>query len=290
MYNDYMYAIDRSDEYLEHYGIKGMKWGVRKAIERGGTGLGNRRLARQYRKAQKKLAKLEKRANNGDKYARRAARLGAGAALTGGLALAGTGRVGSALSGIGGRITGSKRLQDAFTRAATSSNGTVARLGTAATRGIYGAGDATRRAGEAVTRFGNTNYSHAFDTAATKALKGQKSALERQALRVGSRQIQNGNVGKAAKTAANYTSKAAEYDKAIANSKKVVNASGNQLARAGLGAAALGLAGAAAYNQYRAGHTQKARQQAEQFRKEMNKTFAGTAYGKQGGSKKRRRR
>ena len=72
--------LRNSDEYLEHYGIKGMRWGVRKAIERGGTGLGNRRLARQYRKAQKKLAKLEKQAGKSKKYARRAALMGAGAA------------------------------------------------------------------------------------------------------------------------------------------------------------------------------------------------------------------
>lgn len=28
------YGIERSAEYLEHYGIKGMKWGIRKAIQR----------------------------------------------------------------------------------------------------------------------------------------------------------------------------------------------------------------------------------------------------------------
>ena len=56
--NDYMYAIERSDEYLAHYGVRGMRWGVRKAREMGGA-RGAARLSKQYAKAQKKLAKLE---------------------------------------------------------------------------------------------------------------------------------------------------------------------------------------------------------------------------------------
>ena len=61
-YNDYMYAVDRSDEYLAHYGIKGMKWGVRKALETGNT----KKLSRMYKKAAKKLAKLDKKADIGE--------------------------------------------------------------------------------------------------------------------------------------------------------------------------------------------------------------------------------
>lgn len=53
------YAVERSPEYLAHYGIKGMRWGVRKAIERGNS----KRLARHWAKAQKKLAKLNKKAD-----------------------------------------------------------------------------------------------------------------------------------------------------------------------------------------------------------------------------------
>ena len=81
--NDYMYAIERSPDYLAHYGIRGMKWGVRKAIARGDS----RALGKQYAKAQKKLAKLEKRAANSKKYARRAALMGTGAAAIGGASL-----------------------------------------------------------------------------------------------------------------------------------------------------------------------------------------------------------
>ena len=72
-----------TSDYLAHYGIRGMKWGVRKARESGNT----KALSRQYAKAQKKLAKLEKRANSGSAYAKRAAALGAGAAATGAAAV-----------------------------------------------------------------------------------------------------------------------------------------------------------------------------------------------------------
>ena len=81
--NDYMYGVERSNEYLAHYGIRGMKWGVRKAIKSGNSA----RLSKQYAKASKKLAKLEKRAANTGKYARRAALMGAGAAAVGGASL-----------------------------------------------------------------------------------------------------------------------------------------------------------------------------------------------------------
>ena len=53
------YAIERTPEYLMHYGIRGMKWGVRKAIARGDS----RALGKQYAKAQKKLAKLSAKAD-----------------------------------------------------------------------------------------------------------------------------------------------------------------------------------------------------------------------------------
>lgn len=48
------YAVERSSEYLAHYGVRGMKWGVRKAIDRIG---GNLRRSKQYMDAHKKLQK-----------------------------------------------------------------------------------------------------------------------------------------------------------------------------------------------------------------------------------------
>jgi hypothetical protein len=64
---------------LAHYGVEGMKWGVRKAKYYNDPEM----LRKHYQKASKKLARLEERGNNGSKYAARAAGLGSvGGALT----------------------------------------------------------------------------------------------------------------------------------------------------------------------------------------------------------------
>ena len=47
------------DDYLAHYGVKGMRWGVRKARELGSDAM----LSRHYDKARRKLNKLNERAN-----------------------------------------------------------------------------------------------------------------------------------------------------------------------------------------------------------------------------------
>ena len=87
------YAVERSGDSLAHYGVRGMKWGVKKARSTGNAAA----LGRQFRKAEKKLAKLEKRGASGKKYAKRAAKLATGAALAGGLAAAGTAGIGKGL-------------------------------------------------------------------------------------------------------------------------------------------------------------------------------------------------
>lgn len=57
---DHYYGVVRSDSNtLSHYGVKGMRWGVRKAIEKGNT----KRLDKHYRMASKKLEKLNDKAN-----------------------------------------------------------------------------------------------------------------------------------------------------------------------------------------------------------------------------------
>lgn len=56
------YAVERTGSSLQHYGVKGMKWGVRKALQTGGY-RGRIKLAKQYVKAAKKLAKLNRQAD-----------------------------------------------------------------------------------------------------------------------------------------------------------------------------------------------------------------------------------
>ena len=81
------YGIQRSDEYLAHYGIKGMKWGVQKAKDRGDQAA----LNKHYKKASIKLAKLSANANRGLQRTRfdNAKRNMAAGALTSGLGSAG---------------------------------------------------------------------------------------------------------------------------------------------------------------------------------------------------------
>lgn len=83
------YGVTRTPEYLMHYGVKGMRWGVRKAKESGS----DQKLWRQYQKAHKKLSKLSANADIGRqksqqlKYAKRAG-IGLGVA---GVGMAGMG-------------------------------------------------------------------------------------------------------------------------------------------------------------------------------------------------------
>ena len=104
------YAIDRSPEYLAHYGIRGMKWGVRKAIESGNG-------ARLNRHAAKAAAKLRRLAANASiiqqgaayKENKEAAKFGAGIAGLGagaGLLAYGTGHFNGRTAGPLGGITG----------------------------------------------------------------------------------------------------------------------------------------------------------------------------------------
>lgn len=79
------YAVQRSGDHLTHYGVKGMKWGVRRALAYGN----DKALDRHFRKAAKKLSTLQDIGLNSKKYAVKSAAYGAAAAGTGTLAVKG---------------------------------------------------------------------------------------------------------------------------------------------------------------------------------------------------------
>lgn len=273
MNNEYFgIATTPMDDYLAHYGVKGMKWGVRRALGRGSE----RALGRQYRKAQKKLAKLEKRASSGKKYARRAAVLGAGAAAAGGLAALGTAGVGKGLG----------KASDLARKVAPGVGNAMVRVGDAARKSnikmIRDAGRATAKAGRAVRTSGAGNRTSAALGTAGEFVKGWGS----------SNSISKGAAESIYKAAGKGKSQAASLVRKNAAKLRRSGVSNDTIARIGAGAVGAGLGAGAAYNAYRAATTKRAAKKAQQFRSEMNKAFAGTKYanGSPSGQKKRRRR
>ena len=80
------YGTGPSSDFFEHYGVRGMKWGIRRAINKGSE----KSLARQYRKAQKKLTRLENKTNR-ELQLKKANKYAKVAAASGGVALSGFG-------------------------------------------------------------------------------------------------------------------------------------------------------------------------------------------------------
>ena len=213
------YAVERSGDSLAHYGVKGMRWGVKKARSTGNAAA----LGRQFRKAQKKLAKLEKRGNSGAKYAKRAAVLGAGAAAAGGLAVAGTKGVAKGLQAVGSAVgrAGHKNL------AAGSKARHVAGV---VNTGLTNAGKAVDKWGRGMTKTGITRtYNGDIQTFHLK--NGNAARLAAGALGAGLGIAAGRNAYKAA-TAKKYRKKAAafraEMNKAFAGTKYANGASRQQ--------------------------------------------------------------
>lgn len=280
--NDFMYAVERNGDYLAHYGVRGMKWGVRRAIASGNSA----RLGRQYSKAQKKLAKLQKRAANSGKYARRAALMGVGAAAAGGLAALGTN---GAVNVMGGVTRGTRKAGNALMNASRGIHGTkvgkiMNKTGLAmvqTSRAGGGMHDTMARGAKALNQWGN---SKSIGKALSSAGNNARNA------------IQNVNIGYGKINGAQAIRK---VDSALVKSgrvntqgyiNKLGGVSNNTIARIGAGVVGAGLAAGAAKNAYRAATAKK---KAARFESEMKKAFAGTQYANGGGNrqgKKRRRR
>ena len=231
-----------------------MKWGVRKAVERGN----DRALSRQYARAQKKLAKLERRSASGKKDAKRAAALGAGAALAGGAAVAGTEGISRGMAkGAGLIMRGSNKAGTALMN--VRGNSQVAHK-------LRNTGVALKRVGE----HGGAFHKGAAEAAGAVSKWGNSKSAVGQAIKTGGRKFQNANSEFVAKVTGG---------KGIVNTTdKFGNLTKGTVARIGAGAIGAGLAGAAGYNAYRAATTKRAAKKAAQFRSEMNKAFAGTKY------------
>lgn len=249
--NEYYGAPTTSTEdFLAHYGVRGMKWGVRKAIQSGN----DRALARQYRKAERKLKKLEKLGSNGKKYAKRAAAYGAGAAAAGGLALAGTSGVGSAVRGIG-RV-GGKAMRGVGKAVEGAGRGLLD------SRKHAGIGTALMRAGHGMSTAGG-KVSGKTNAGAHAIEEWGRSTGISDKLR--SKIARPGGGGTSPSLAARAHS-------------RLNGVSNDTIARIGAGAVGAGLGIASARNAYKAATAKKHAQQAKQFRAEMNKAFAGTKY------------
>lgn len=259
MYNDYMYGVERNDEFLAHYGIRGMKWGVRKAIKSGNSA----RLSKQYAKASKKLAKLEKRAANSSKYAKRAAVLGAGAAAAGGLAAVGTTGVSKGIAKVGGGVMKvSKSAGYALTKVPGYSK---------ASQSLHRQGVAMYRAGERGSELqkGFANASKAVNQ------WGKSTSISNAMIKAnGKGMVALGNKGAGAKALG------------TAN-RNLAGVTNNTVARVAAGAVGAGLAAGAAKNAYRAATAKK---KAAKFKSEMNKAFAGTKYANGGARQGKKRR
>lgn len=262
-YNDYMYAVDRSDEYLVHYGIKGMRWGVRKALETGNT----KKLSRMYKKAAKKLAKLEKR-SNGVKYAKRAARLGAGAALAGGVALQGTPGISAGLNKAVDRarkvipnVINNNMIPDKLLAASGHTSGKVS---------------------SALEKLGNKAYDIAQDPDKHIGVNTRLAAKS-----VDDWGKSRGTVAKALNSNRSITTMANSKNKPGEVARVINN---NDVLRAGAAALGAGLAGAAGYNAYRAATAKRNARKATEWRNAMNETFKGTQFDQSRRSHKKRRR
>ena len=269
------YGVTRSDEYLAHYGIKGMKWGVRKARESGS----DRRLARQFRKAEKKLAKLEKRANSGGKYARRAVALGAGSAAAATLASKGVSKFTTDAMELGNKaVKGTAKVTQAASRALMKSKNPklvsvgagLSRINSAANRASVDLAYGKMATGSKLSKWARSNT---LSSEAAKHLNSAGDTILRNSTKLSSNAAQNAAAGLGN----------AAY-KAGAGIRKA-NLSNNTITRIGAAGLAAGLGAGAAYNAYRAATTKRAAAKANQFRNEMRGAFKGTKYAKQiGGS------
>ena len=156
------YAVERSSEYLAHYGVKGMRWGVRKALEKGNM----QKLAYHYQRAMSKRDKLKQRTNRKDQKEEAKAYGVGGAALLGAGALGGLtsygiikgqGALNKGLNSLSGRKNDSSGLymvpSGLIGMSALSAGGGLAALGAGAASAYRATKRGNKKAVEKYKRF-----------------------------------------------------------------------------------------------------------------------------------------
>lgn len=230
------YAVERSTDHLAHYGVKGMRWGVRKAIATGNQAL----LAKHYRKAAKKLAKLQRIGDHPGRSTAKAAAYGTAAAGIGSIALGGT--------------------------------GLAANLVRKSAGGIRLAGLGLEKLGvNTMNKLGTPLSKRELSKISKLADKIENYGKGTTAVPVGIKyRTQSGGRWD------RYTGRPGETPIPVGLKKHRV--SNDKLVKLGAGAVALGLAAKSAQHAYRSRNAEKYREKAERFKNEMDNAFAGTDY------------
>ena len=243
------YAVIRSTDHLAHYGVKGMKWGVRKAIISGNQKM----LDKHFRKAAKKLARLQDKALHSGKYATKAAAYGAAAAGVGTLAIGGTGLAAKGMRSTGNVISraGSKLSSNLYAIGKAKKSSVLKKIGAHGGQAMIGIGNTISEAGNSFERWGKIKSKPKY----SKTLK----------------RVFDRNTGKYKYvTVHKYAGGAG-----ISQAKTMTN---DTKLRIGAGIASAALGAAAARNAYIAANGRKYLDKADTFRREMDNAFTGTKY------------